>query len=109
MMNRLTSKWRGIVEAWRDYPLQPGAVWEGRYRVERLLGMGSYGQAYVCLDLQSNEFVLLKRNKPSKGRVGIELLRRESAIMERLEHPQIPRRFAYSKRRRDEALIMEYV
>lgn len=109
MWNRLASRWRGIVEAWRDYPLQQGAVWEGRYRVERLLGMGSYGQAYVCLDLRSNEYVLLKRNKPSKGRVGIELLRRESDIMEKLRHPQIPRRMAYSKRRRDEALIMEYV
>jgi serine/threonine-protein kinase len=29
--------------------------------------------------------------------------------MEKLSHPQIPRRISYSKRRKDEALIMEYV
>ncbi|MEK3883448.1 protein kinase [Paenibacillus sp. PL2-23] len=109
MMNRIITRWRGMMEAWRDYPLQQGAVWNGRYRVDRLLGMGSYGQAYVCRDLESGAVVLLKRNKPSKGQVGIELLRRENAIMEQLSHPQIPVRIAYSKRRRDEAIIMEYV
>ncbi|RIX60241.1 protein kinase family protein [Paenibacillus nanensis] len=109
MVNRLAQKWRGIVEAWRDYPLQPGKLWNGRYRIERLLGMGSYGQAYLCIDLETNEQVLLKRNKPSKGQTGIELLRRESEIMSALDHPQIPKRLAYSRRRRDEALIMQYV
>jgi serine/threonine protein kinase, bacterial len=109
MVKRLAHRWRGIVEAWRDYPLESGRLWDGRYRIERLLGMGSYGQAYVCIDLETNEPVLLKRNKPSKGQTGIELLRRESEIMSMLNHPQIPKRLAYSRRRRDEALIMQYV
>lgn len=109
MIKTLAHRWRSILEAWRDYPLQPGKRWNGRYRIARMLGMGSYGQAYVCIDLETNEPVLLKRNKPSKGQTGIELLRRESEIMSQLNHPQIPKRLAYSRRHRDEALIMQYV
>lgn len=109
MMEKLSHRLRGIVEAWRDYPLQPGKLWNRRYRIERLLGMGSYGQAYICVDLETNEPVLLKRNKPSKEQIGIDLLRREREIMGTLNHPQIPKLLAYSKRRRDEALIMQYV
>ncbi|MFD0589557.1 serine/threonine protein kinase [Paenibacillus sp. GCM10027627] len=98
-----------MINNWRDYPLQPGTVWQGRYRIEKMLGMGSYGQAYLCLDQASNELVLLKRNKPSKGKTGIALLRRESELMGTLDHPQIPKWLHYGKRNRDEALIMEYI
>lgn len=98
-----------IVSNWRDYPLQQGTIWENRYRIDHMLGMGSYGQAYTCTDIKTNEIVLLKRNKPSKGRLGIELLRRESVIMESLSHAQIPKWLNYSKRWLDEGLIMQYV
>lgn len=109
MWSRIKAHWSQIAVNWRDYPLQPGTVWDGRYTIERLLGMGSYGQAYACRDGHSGATVLLKRNKPSKGSLGIELLRRESETMKRLSHPQIPRWLGYGKQGRDEALIMEYV
>ncbi|RJE84292.1 protein kinase family protein [Paenibacillus sp. 1011MAR3C5] len=109
MLGKIAGKLKEIIDAWRDYPLQPGVIWEGRYRIDRLLGMGSYGQAYACTDLSTGSVALLKRNKPSKGSTGIELLRRESDLMSSLEHPQIPKWLNYSVRRRDEALIMQYI
>ncbi|MFF2889809.1 serine/threonine protein kinase [Paenibacillus sp. NPDC057967] len=109
MLGKMAEKLKEIIDAWRDYPLQPGEIWEDRYRIDRLLGMGSYGQAYACTDLSTSSVVLLKRNKPSKGSTGIELLRRESDLMRSLEHPQIPGWLNYGVRRRDEALIMQYI
>ncbi|REK74371.1 serine/threonine protein kinase [Paenibacillus paeoniae] len=109
MWGKVAVRFKEIIDAWRDYPLQSGYIWQGSYRVERLLGMGSYGQAYVCTNLSTGGIVLLKRNKPSKGSTGIELLRRESDLMRSLEHPQIPSWLDYSVRRRDEALIMPYI
>lgn len=109
MWSKIAGRLKEIIDAWRDYPLQTGYVWQGQYRIERLLGMGSYGQAYACTDLLTGSVMLLKRNKPSKGRIGIELLRRESDLMRSLEHPQIPKWLNYSKKKRDEALIMQYI
>ncbi|MBH5318677.1 protein kinase family protein [Paenibacillus sp. GSMTC-2017] len=109
MWRKFMHKCAQVIENWRDYPLEQGAIWAKRYRIDHMLGMGSYGQAYTCTDIITNKVVLLKRNKPSKGNLGIELLRRESSIMQSLSHPQIPKWLNYSKRWQDEALIMEYV
>lgn len=109
MRKSLKARWAEFVTEFKDYPLQPGKTWGKRYVVERFLGMGSYGQAYACRDLASGNVVLLKRNKPSKGKIGIELLRREYRIMQAAEHPQMPRPFDYRKSGRQEVLIMEYI
>ncbi|MBD2872460.1 protein kinase [Paenibacillus sp. IB182493] len=98
-----------MIRRWRDYPLRNGIVWMGRYRIDRFLGMGSYGQAYACTDTGSGRTVLLKRNKPSKKEIGRLLLRRESRILRELRHPRIPKWIGYETRGRDEALIMELV
>ncbi|WP_459394842.1 serine/threonine protein kinase [Paenibacillus sp. CAU 1782] len=109
MWRRWILKWNQIRNDWKDYPWQPGRIWNKRYKVERFLGMGSYGQAYLCSDLVDGGMVLLKRNKPSKGDLGRQLLRRESEMMQVLSHRQIPAWLGYSKRGNDEALIMEMV
>lgn len=101
------AKWRTFAGEWADYPLRAGSLWGGRYIVERYLGMGSYGQAYAVRDTNSGMRLLLKRNRPSKKELGLLLLRRESDIMRRLSHPQIPRWHGYVKRRSEEGLLME--
>lgn len=109
MLSRLKNRWVSFVTEFRDYPLQPGKRWGNRYTVIRFLGMGSYGQAYLCRDEESGEQVLLKRNKPSKGATGIALLRREYRIMQAALHPQMPRPLDYAVSGKQEALIMEYI
>lgn len=109
MWHTVVSKWKKTLDDWRDYPLREGMKWNGRYRIDRFIGMGSYGQAYACRDLQSGQAVLLKRSKPSKGRLGRALLERESFILQELMHPQIPRWYAYVKRASEDGLIMELI
>ncbi len=82
---------RGFYQAWIDYPLQEGDVIADRYRTVELLGIGSYGLTYRCLDLQSGQEVAMKQAKPSKGEIGRELLRREMRVLAKLRHPSIPR------------------
>ncbi|MHA6482306.1 serine/threonine protein kinase [Paenibacillus sp. strain BS8-2] len=109
MRKSLKTRWTEFITEFKDYPLQPGKAWGKRYRVETFLGMGSYGQAYACRDLMSGKVVLLKRNKPSKGNIGIELLRREYRIMQAVWHPQIPKPLNYVTDGKQEGLIMEYI
>ncbi|MCM3630377.1 protein kinase [Paenibacillus glycanilyticus] len=94
---------------WLDYPIRQGTVWSGTYRIDEFLGMGSYGQAYRCTDLRSGGSLLLKRAKPSKRDTGRRLLRRESDILQQLNHPQLPRWRGWSIHRREEALVMDYI
>jgi serine/threonine-protein kinase len=109
MRKSLKARLAEFVTEFKDYPLQPGKTLGKRYVVERFLGMGSYGQAYACRDLASGGAVLLKRNKPSKGNTGIQLLRRAYRIMQAAEHPQMPKPFDYYTDGKQEALIMEYI
>lgn len=109
LASRTWHRWREIRNNWSDYPLQEGTVWGGQYEVLRFLGMGSYGQAYVCLDQRSGATVLLKRNKPSKRMLGIQLLQRERDVMQALSHEQIPRLIAYRSSGSEEAIAMDYV
>ncbi|CDN43180.1 MULTISPECIES: protein kinase domain-containing protein [Paenibacillus] len=82
---------KGFYQAWIDYPLQEGDVIADRYRIVELLGIGSYGLTYRCLDLQRGQEAAMKQAKPSKGEVGRELLRREMKVLDKLRHPSIPR------------------
>lgn len=109
MWTFISNKCMNVIHHWRDYPLRIGTIRLRRYRIERLLGMGSYGQAYACTDIKTEKTVLLKRSRPSKKELGRLLLERESQILQELDHPQIPKWIRYEKHGRDEALIMELV
>ncbi|SDX35391.1 protein kinase [Paenibacillus sp. CF384] len=101
--------WRERRLNWLDYPLREGAVWAGRYRIEQLLGMGSYGQAYRCTDLRSGASVLMKRGKPSKRSLARKMLKRESETLRELHHPQIPQWLDYAAHGREMVLVMELI
>ncbi|MFF2483162.1 serine/threonine protein kinase [Paenibacillus sp. NPDC058071] len=110
MLKRWTEKWRRMRESWLDYPLQEGSLRAGgRYRIERFAGMGSYGVAYKAVELATGRTVLMKWNKPSKGDLGLTLLRREHAVMRKLDHPQIPKALAYVEEGKNEAIVMEFI
>lgn len=109
LVHRLRAWVSETVEAWRDYPLREGVSIGGRYRIDRFIGMGSYGVAYSAVDTVSGRRVLVKTNKPSKGRLGVRLLRREREVMQRLGHPQIPALLDYVRLGRREALVAELI
>lgn len=107
MIGGVVQRLRDARRAWRDYPLRIGTMAAGRYRIEAFLGMGSYGQAYRAVDTATGTRVLLKTGKPSKGPVGLELLRRESDILGRLSHPGIPAWLDYVRFGGREGLVTE--
>lgn len=98
---------RRMRETWMDYPLREGRVLGEHYRIIRHIGAGSYGLAYEGIDLRTERRVLLKTNKPSKGEIGVQLLRRESGIMRQLRHPQIPAWIDCKRVGRMELLVTE--
>ncbi|UKS30915.1 protein kinase [Paenibacillus sp. HWE-109] len=102
--------WKSAYGTWIDYPQRVGKVLQNRYRIERFLGMGSYGLTYLCRELASSREIVLKQAKPSKGLLGQQLLQREMEIMGQLDHPSIPKcvsSFRAGKRRL--FMITEYV
>lgn len=75
---------------WRDFPYRSGAIIARRYRIERCVGQGSFGTAYLAHDMQTDRKVLLKHPRPSKGLRGVELLEVENRLLRQNIHPQIP-------------------
>lgn len=94
---------------WIDYPHKEGTVLLGHYRIERFLGMGSYGLTYLCQDLRTGEEIVLKQAKPSKRQLGRDLLMREIDIMRRLQHPSIPRCVATFHESKQLYMITAYI
>ncbi|KAF6652355.1 serine/threonine protein kinase [Paenibacillus polymyxa] len=100
---------RNIYESWIDYPKQPGDLLSGRYCVRSLLGMGSYGLTYLCLDRHSGQEVAVKLPRPSKRAQAVQLLQREAHIMRKMEHPYIPKLLEIDQHSDGMYMVMEYV
>lgn len=98
-----------FIRAWRDYPVQSGQLIGKRYEVAELLGMGSYGLSYRCIDRQDGSEVALKQAKPSRRRLAGLLLRRERDALLAMEHPSIPRCKDFFIDRKRDWLAADYV
>ncbi|WP_051506965.1 serine/threonine protein kinase [Saccharibacillus sacchari] len=98
-----------FIRAWRDYPVQPGQRIGERYEVAELLGMGSYGLSYRCIDRQDGQEVALKQAKPSRRRLAGLLLRRERDALLAMEHPSIPRCKDFFTYRKRDWLAADYI
>ncbi|MDN4074314.1 serine/threonine protein kinase [Fictibacillus terranigra] len=75
-----------------DRPLKPGSTLLGRYRINEVLGMGSYGITYAALDADSRKTVAVKQLRKTKSwtKSGQQSFEREKEILEQLNHPAIP-------------------
>ncbi|MDU0200519.1 MULTISPECIES: serine/threonine protein kinase [Paenibacillus] len=98
-----------VYAAWIDYPLQDGTLLQAQYRILRFLGMGSYGLTYLCQDIRTGAELVIKQAKPSKGKLGRDLLQKEIEIMQQLQHPSIPRCLAFFKENKQMFMLMDYV
>lgn len=97
-----------IMERWRDYPLRPGSLLAGAYRIRALRGEGSYGLTYACEETKTGRIVVVKLARPSKGALGRELLAREIGLLSGLRHPDIPRCLGSFEHRGRLAMVSEY-
>ncbi len=76
-----------------------GTIFEDRYQILRALGQGGFASAFLAEDVQSHEKVVIK--VPHLSQLGdpavYERFRREMAIGELLNHPDIPVALALSE------------
>jgi serine/threonine protein kinase len=77
-------------------PLPEGEVISNRYRIIRLLGQGGFGRTYLAEDSQTRQNCVLKEFAPQVEKSedlkkAKELFEREAKVLQKLQHPQIPR------------------
>ncbi|EMT54034.1 MULTISPECIES: protein kinase [Brevibacillus] len=107
MWKRLVAWWNETV---RDKPYPIGTR-IGKYTVDRVLGMGSYGIAYLACDEVTSELIVLKQVKPSlrHSPKGEAMQAYEQRILQALCHPQMPRFMERFHFRGDSFLAMSYI
>ena len=73
-----------------EMPIKPGEVLNQRYRIEKSIGAGGYGEVYLARDLNLGVFVALKRNL-DRSLIAQEQFQREAKLLAGLKHPNLPR------------------
>ncbi|NOU92117.1 protein kinase [Paenibacillus sp. LMG 31456] len=107
----MNKKMNEAIRLWDDLWFREGSIITGRYRIERKLGMGSYGVAYLCLDVRSGKRCVMKRVTPIRG--GTEraqfIYAKETGMLELLHHPSIPALYSKFRYRNHLCFTMEYM
>lgn len=101
---------RATLQTWLDRPLRPKKNL-GEYRIETVLGAGSYGIAYLVRHEKSDTLYVAKQIKRSRNGKpkGLAMQEYEAKVLKSLQHPLIPRfieQFAYQNK---SFLIMSYI
>ncbi|MFD2371431.1 serine/threonine protein kinase [Brevibacillus sp. GCM10020057] len=107
MRNKWMAWWN---ETFRDRPYPTGRQID-HYRIDKVLGMGSYGIAYLATDLTCGEQVVLKQVKPSlrHSPKGEAMQAYEQKVLASLSHPRIPRWLKSFTYKRDSFLVMNFI
>lgn len=106
---RLYSTIRSFISAWRDDPREKGTCLGKRYKVQEVLGEGSYGVTYKCLDSTTGKQVAVKQARPSKGDYAVKLLLQEADMIRGLQHPNIPAFIDFFREKGRSYLVMTYM
>lgn len=106
---RFFSFLRSFITAWRDYPAEVNTVLGNRYIVQKMVGEGSYGLTYKCMDQKSGNVVAVKQARRSKGFYAKHLLNREADILKLIHHPLIPTYKNLFTEGRNTYLVMSYL
>jgi serine/threonine protein kinase len=83
--------------------LSPGTIIDRRYRIEKTLGQGGFGRTYLVRDdNRFGDYFVLKEFVPRNADEYVvnksrELFEREAQVLNKLEHPQIPKFFGWFK------------
>lgn len=94
-------------------PLATGHLLDGRYRVEKVIGVGGMGRVYLANDTRlANRPVAVKEMLVGEGlheRKAVEDFAREAAVLAPLSHPGIPNLIDYFAEGGRHYLVMEYI
>ncbi|UNL86231.1 serine/threonine protein kinase [Priestia koreensis] len=100
-----------LYEYVKDRPLKDGDVIDHQYKIQTLLGRGSYGITYIATDLVTDESVVLKQLRPTKQKLerGKRSFQYECELLQFIQHPQIPSLHRSVQDKKGSFLIMDYV
>ncbi|WP_051621094.1 serine/threonine protein kinase [Paenibacillus sp. UNC451MF] len=110
----LKQRWSKLIYSglrlWDDLSFRQGTVIASRYQIQSKLGMGSYGVAYLCLDIAANRLCVLKRMSPLRGGHprAQRIFDQETTALEQLDHPGIPALYERFRIGRHLCFTMEY-
>lgn len=95
----------------REGPPEPGALFLGKYRVQRKLGEGTFGTAWLALHEDLDRPVVVKQLHPELATVAEARKRfeREARILARLDHPAVTTIYDVERVQDRWYLIMEHV
>lgn len=89
--------------------VEPGALVLGRYRIERLLGEGAHGRAYLAHDTRDDRPIVLKAvGTGVLGGRAARLLQREARLAASLRHPNVVTVHEVHEGPQEAFLVMEY-
>ncbi|WP_040681294.1 protein kinase family protein [Paenisporosarcina sp. TG20] len=81
-----------------------------RYKVNSLLGIGSYGMTYLCQEIDTKKVCVLKQMTKSKNKkLILAQYKQETTILEQLNHPNIPNLFESFSFQNNHFFSMEYI
>jgi serine/threonine protein kinase len=88
-----------------------GAVFDGRYKIERIVGIGGMAFVYEATDLIHNRKVAIKllKDKFSDDTRAVKRFINESKSLELLNHPNIVKIFDISVNTQHKYIVMEYI
>ncbi|HEY7122827.1 MAG TPA: protein kinase [Ktedonobacterales bacterium] len=89
--------------------LAPGAVLQGRYIIEGLLGEGGFGAVYQAHDVRlGNRACAVKETFDTSSNAAVQF-QLEAEILAGLEHPYLPEVWDYFSEGRHLYLVMEFI
>ena len=90
-------------------PIKPGEVLNRRYRIEKSIGAGGYGEVYLAYDQSLDVRVAVKRNL-DRSLIAQEQFQREARLLAGLKHPNLPRvSHHFVVATGEQYLVMDYI
>ncbi|MDW7615682.1 protein kinase [Peribacillus simplex] len=102
---------RKIYQFFVDIPLKKGVVLKNRYEVTAVIGTGSYGIIYLCIDLKTNVNTVIKQLRTSKRRSKKELeqFENEISILRMLNHKEMPKLYEKFSQDGNYYFVMDFI
>jgi serine/threonine protein kinase, bacterial len=107
----MTEVWKWLQRAWFDRLLKPGQLIENRYRIQEILGMGSYGLTYLAEDITTNTIIVLKQLRKTKARTksGLRSFNREAIILKSVQQPYTPSLLNHFENAKGHFIVMDWI
>ncbi|OES46590.1 serine/threonine protein kinase [Domibacillus iocasae] len=94
-----------------ERPLKPDTLVRGRFKLNSLIGKGSYGLTYKAKDLQTGSIVVVKQLRKRKRHKSeeVQYFLQEAGFLQQFNHPSIPQFVAAFEEDGVPFLVMDFI